>query len=194
MTLSYEDLIKASNKVEYHVSMFVKTYRWLKQKETWENAALPKRAFYTFRYLPRSIQWLVPVGYRNLTSNSVEDSHLAHARILYEFLAKEKQERFKKTDIRASDFNESETDYALLEDGYLKEWNENIGGRGFHLTTTHLTAKISDWEWPFDEIAEHLLHPLRDYFSPPSAPMLRRIDRKQCLEHLDLLASMLSEQ
>jgi len=192
MAFTEEVLKDASNKLEYHVNMYAKTYIWLQNKETWDRASIPAKVIYSLKFLPRSIQWLVPQKTRNLVSNSVEESHLVHARILYEFLAKPKQKNYEKTDIRANDFYESKSDYELLVNQYLKDMSFDIGGRGFHLTTKHLTAKISDHEWPFDDIARQLLQSLRDYFDDPLSSKLRKADREKCLEHLDLLEYLIT--
>lgn len=181
-----------SNKLEFHVNMYVKTYRWLQHNETWEKAAFPLKILIAFRFLPTSLQWLVPARTRNLVSNAVEDSHLAHARILYEFLAREKSQRYKLTDVRASDFYQDDSPYARLDDRYLKDWSDSIGARAFHLTTKHLTARISDFEWPFDQIAQRLLPPLRVFINDEAAPMIEEKDREECIAHLDLLHELLS--
>jgi hypothetical protein len=181
-----------SNKLEFHVNMYVKTYRWLQKKETWENAAFPLKILIAIRFLPTSLQWLVPARTRNLVSNAVEDSHLAHARILYEFLAREKSERYKLTDIRAFDFYQDDSQYVRLDDSYLKDWSDKIGARGFHLTTKHLTARISDFEWSFDQIAQRLLSTLRRFFNDEAASKIGEKDREQCVAHLDLLQELLS--
>lgn len=192
MAHSQEDITNASNKLEYHISMYVKTYRWLRQKEKWDEAGIFHKAFNTLKFLPRSIQWLVPIKYRNLASNSVEDSHLVQARLLYEFLAKPKQKRFEKTDLRAADFHKHESDYTRLVDDDLAEWYDIISSRGFHLTTKHLTVLISDFEWPFDEIAKLLIKPLREFLKGASDTKLRKVDREQSIAHLELLESLLA--
>lgn len=171
--------------------MYVKTFRWLKNKETWDGAALPVKAFYFFRYFPRSIPWLVPGMTLNLVSNSVEDSHPVHARILYEFLSKENK-RYPDSDILARDFFISKSDYERLDNQDLWDWNNKIGSYGFHLTTKHLAMKISDFEWSIDEIAGQLLLPLRDFFNNKSASKLREQDRNQCLKWLDLLETQMA--
>ena len=182
----------ASNKLEFHVNMYVKSYRWLQNKETWEKAPFPLKLLFAFRFLPTSLQWLVPARTRNLVSNAVEDSHLAHARILYEFLGGVKQTRYELTDIRAFDFYQDASQYARLEDEYLKDWSGKIGARAFHLTTKHLTAKISEFEWPFDQIAQRLLPALRRFFNDEAASNIAEKDRGQCLAHLDLLQELLN--
>ena len=192
--MSETNIEDASNKLEFHVNMYAKTYRWLRNKETWQKAAFSLKILLAFRFLPTSIQWLVPARTRNLVSNAVEDSHLAHARILFEFLAEKKHRRFKLTDIRASNFYQYASDYTRLDDEYLKDWSEKIGARAFHLTNKDLTATISEFEWPFHQIAQRLLPALQRFFSDEAASKIGAADREQCLAHLELLQELLNLQ
>lgn len=153
-----EVLENASNKLEYHVNMYVETYRWLTDSE------LRKEA---------------PV----LIANAVEESHAVHARTLIEFLGKKNRD----TDVNAIDFYspEAASNFEPLEDDFLTEWKRKIERRLLHQTTKESTKFIGDWTWPMDEIAKKLQQYLAEFFRDASESKLRDVDRTQCLNHLN---------
>ena len=157
-----EILENASNKLEYHLNMYVETLRWLTDDELRKDA---------------------PV----LVANAVEESHAVHARILIEFLGKKSP--YRDTDVNAIDFYppESAIIHEPAEDDFLTEWKRRIERRLLHQTTKESTTFISDWTWPIDRIAEKLHKYLLEFFSDASASKLRDIDRTQCLKHLNRL-------
>ena len=178
----------ASNKLEYHVAMYVQTYEWLRLL----NSAGPLAALITMMY--RFVSWTYRrrfPGFLHLVPNSIEESNAIHARLLIEFLA-----HSRKTDINAADFFPvaHPTHPYPLPNSFLKAEKQQVEQRLIHLTIHAQTQRIDQIKWPCDQIAVELEKELRKFLitvPQESISHLRLKDQASCLKYLDRLVSAL---
>ncbi len=165
MSHSSADLYKASNKLEYHVMQYVKTFRWLEDSE----GEVPG----------------VPVA------NAIEDSHAVHARILIEFLKLGRGTDVNVNDFYPA---ETPSDRFPLGDSFLLKEKREIDRYILHLTSNDLTELISEIEWSRHQIARELYGELSAFVLDERATLFAQKDRESCEKHLDSLRSLLEVQ
>lgn len=178
----------ASNKLEYHIVMYVRTYEWLRARES------PPISSRVIRTIDTIVGWIFRAfGSRTktLVANSIEESNAVHARILIEFLIETRE-----TDVEAKDYfpGTIQNPNLPLPRTFLHTEKKEIEQKLIHLTIIGQTQRIDQITWSRDAIARQLERELRSFFStvpPEHISHLRSVDKKSCVEYLDRLKAAL---
>ena len=110
------------------------------------------------------------------------DSHLAHMRVLVLFLSIRNP---RPDDVLAVDyFHDLPDTFEPLDNKYLNEWVDHVGGWMVHITKKPMPTIKSNQEYPIGMIASKLVPPLRHFLTIAPEGRLRECDRVSCLNHL----------
>ncbi len=154
---SDHELKIASDYFEYHVRMLVETYLWLRNKNSHGGS------------------W-------DTVGNAIlEDFHI-HARALIQFIQPPKP---RDDDVIALDFfHDNKSAYTPINDSFLNDWADKIGGHLVHITTKPMPALKSQQQWPIDDIVILLKPRLIAFLNAISDSRLATDIRNDCFSHL----------
>lgn len=154
---SDDELKIASDYFEYHVRMLVETYLWLRNKNSHGGS------------------W-------DTVGNAILEDFLIHARALIQFVSKSDG---RPDDVIALDFfHNNKGAYAHMNDSFLNDWADKIGGHLVHITTKPMPNLKSQQQWPIDEIVILLKPGLVAFLNVVLESRLASDVRKDCCSHL----------
>jgi hypothetical protein len=160
----YEDdevLIWVSNHLKFHIAMYIDTLLWLSQ-----------------------IHFNLTDDYR--VWNAILENNLVHARALIDFVCKPPDRaRARKTDVFAIDYLVGISSDFPLDNVYLKNNSDSIGGMLVHITTKIRADSLSLLGWDIPGISHNLIPALNTFFEIVPEEKLDKGVRDICQAYLD---------
>jgi hypothetical protein len=156
---SNNELTHASTYFAYHIKMYVETFLLLKN-------------------LPVPSTW-------DTKRNAILENHLVHARALINFLEARQSNKSRKalTDVHAEDYFDDPSPYHPLNNSFLGNRADEIGGLLLHIAKKGGLLKKSERDWYIGPIADELVPALRYFLlMVPDSKLADNVKTKSLIE------------